>query len=116
MQVGRVSLSNTKVRSFVEHLYVIIYKIFDHDANEQRIKWRDMIAEYNMAMQILRKRSDYTNEDIEQFQCLIDNFFEKYFAETGNEGITNYIHMLCSGHMKYFMEIHRNLYKYSQQG
>ena len=116
MQVGRVSLSNTKVRSFVEHLYLIIDEIFDHDANEQRIKWRDMIAEYNMAMQILRKRSDYTNEDIEQFQYLIDNFFEKYFAETGNEGITNYIHMLCSGHMKYFMEIHCNLYKYSQQG
>jgi len=95
-------------------LYVIIDEIFDHDANEQRIKWRDMVVEYNIAMQILRKRSDYTNEDIEQFQYLIDNFFEKYFAETGNEGITNYIAMLSRGHMKYLMETHRNLYKYSQ--
>jgi hypothetical protein len=36
--------------------------------------------------------------------------------EVGNEGITNYIHMLASGHIKYYMEIHWNLYKYSQQG
>ncbi len=32
------------------------------------------------------------------------------------EGITNYIHMLSSGHFKYYMEVHKNLYKYSQQG
>ena len=34
----------------------------------------------------------------------------------GKEGITNDIHMLGSGHVKYYMSIHRNLYKYSQQG
>jgi hypothetical protein len=28
----------------------------------------------------------------------------------------NYLHMLGSGHMKYYMEVHRNLYKFSQQG
>jgi len=34
----------------------------------------------------------------------------------GKEGVTNYIHMLSSGHIQYYMKIHRNLYKYSQQG
>lgn len=102
----------------MEHLYVIIDEIFDGDidALEQRDNWRNMIAEYSAAMQILRKRSEYTDNDIEQFQYLIDNFFEKYVKETGCEGITNYIHMLASAHIKHYMVIHRNLYKYSQQG
>jgi hypothetical protein len=30
--------------------------------------------------------------------------------------VTNYIHMLGSGHVKYYMAVHCNLYKYSQQG
>jgi hypothetical protein len=67
-------------------------------------------------MQILRKRSEYTDDEINLFQDLIDDFFLKYIKETGVEGITNYIHMLGSGHIKYYMELHRNLYKFSQQG
>ncbi len=34
----------------------------------------------------------------------------------GKEGVTNYIHMLASGHIKYYMTVYWNLYKYSQQG
>lgn len=33
----------------------------------------------------------------------------------GQEGITNCIHMLGSGHIVYYSEVHRNLYKFSQQ-
>lgn len=47
--------------------------------------------------------------DIETFQNLIDSFFKSYVNETGCEGITNYICMLVTGHLKYYMEIHRNL-------
>jgi hypothetical protein len=75
-----------------------------------------MISQYKTGMKILRKRSEYTTQDITVFQNLMDDFFEKYVAETGNEGITNYIHMLASGHIKYYMEVHKNLYKFSQQG
>jgi len=74
-----------------------------------------MMEEYRLAMEILRKRSDYTNQDIEMLQDLIDSFFKKYLSETGVEGITNYLHMLASGHIRYYMELHHNLYKYSQQ-
>jgi len=33
----------------------------------------------------------------------------------GREGITNYIHLLGSGHIAYYLTVHRNLYKFSQQ-
>jgi hypothetical protein len=43
-------------------------------------------------------------------------FSQEYIKIVGVEGITNYIHLLGSGHVKYYMQEHQNLYKYSQQG
>ncbi len=116
-QVTKLSFSNKKTRRFIGNLRILIDFIFDKEQDtEQRDTWHDMISQYSMAMVILRKRSEYTDEDITRFQNLIDDFFQKYVSLTGSEGITNYIHMLGSGHIKYYMEQHRNLYKYSQQG
>jgi hypothetical protein len=64
----------------------------------------------------MHKQSDYTDNEINFFQDLMDDFSAKYVAETVVEGITNYIHMLGSGHIKYYMEVHRNLYKFNRDG
>lgn len=63
-------------------------------------------------------RSEYTDQNILDFQQNMDDFFVAYVEQSGagKEGVTNYIHMLASGHIKYYMQVHRNLYKYSQQG
>jgi hypothetical protein len=76
------------------------------------------MEEYNTAMENLLMRSEYTDEDISNFQRHIDIFFAAYVEKlgTGKEGVTYYIHMLASGHIKYYMIAHCNLYKYSQQG
>jgi len=98
----------------MDHLIAVIFH-----KEEDRVRqdcWLDMIEEYWLAMTILRKRSDYSDEDIDEFQSLIDSFFKNYLNETGVEEIINYIHILASGHIKYYMQLHRNLYKFSQQG
>jgi hypothetical protein len=41
-----------------------------------------MMDQYSAAMEILQKHSDYTDEDIDLFQDLIDNFYEKYISQT----------------------------------
>jgi len=117
LQVAKVSLSNKKTRRFVSNLSIMINSIFCHEENSTQCHlWHSMIESYCRAMEILRKRSEYHDDDITAFQDLIDDFFEKYVSLTGCEGITNYIHMLASGHVKYYMGVHRNLYKFSQQG
>jgi hypothetical protein len=86
-----VSLSNKKTQRFIPNLRVLIDSIFNKPEDEaQRDMWKDMIESYCMAMEILRKRNEYQDEDINQFQDLIDDFFEKYVSLTGCEGITNY--------------------------
>jgi hypothetical protein len=65
-----------------------------------------------------KTQNEYTDDDIDQFQNKIDDFFSAYVETSGasKEGITNYIHMLGSSHIKYYMKQHRNLYKFAQQG
>ena len=101
----------------MNNINLLIDDIFQKPEHiERRNVWKDMLQKYRHAMEILRKQSDYTDDDINLFQDLIDDFFEQYIEVTGVEGITNYLHMLGSGHFKYYMQIHRNLYKFSQQG
>ncbi len=67
-------------------------------------------------MVLLHKRSEYTDDDINLFQHLMDDFLHKYVDATRCKVVTNYICLLGSDHIRYYMEIHHNLYKYSQQG
>jgi hypothetical protein len=76
-EVAKVSLSNNKTRRFVTGMDHLIAVIFHKE--EDRVRrdcWLDMIEEYWLAMTILRKRSDYSDEDIDEFQSLIDSFFK----------------------------------------
>jgi hypothetical protein len=57
-----------------------------------------------------------SEEDIALFQEHADDFFEDWIEVFGVEGVTNYIHLLGSGHMEYFLEKYGCLYLYSQQG
>jgi hypothetical protein len=115
----KVSLSNKKTRQFMENIGVLIDYIFHHPEDTKKRNTRHYLCgKYCEAMEILQLRREYTDEDIELFQQKIDEFFIAYAERSGagKEGITNYIHMLGSGHKKYYMKVHRNLYKYSQQG
>ena len=117
--VCKVSLTNNKARLFVDNIDVLLYQVFSAPADEQRKQiWLKLIDDYRQAMRILRKRSEYTERDIADFQLKINDFFVAYVEESGagKEGVTNYIHMLGSGHIAYYMKTHGNLYKFSQQG
>ena len=97
-------------------LQPLIEFIFQHpeDANS-REDWLELMEYYNPAIELLQKPTDFTDDEIEEFQTLIDSFYEKWIKMVGTEGITNYVHMLGSGHICYYLQQHRNLYKFSQQ-
>lgn len=94
----------------MDHLIAIIFHKEEDCARWDC--WLNVIEEYRLAMKIVRKRSDDSDKDIEAFQSLIDSFFNKYLSETLVEEITNYIYMLASRHIKCYVQLHRNLYKY----
>jgi len=67
-----------------------------------------MLQDYRDAMEILRQPQDYTDDDIKDFQRKMDRFFTAYVETSGagKQGITNYIHLLGSSHISYFMKRH----------
>ena len=64
----------------------------------------------------MRKKTNYTNDDLDNFRDISYEFYLKYVTHIGLTGITNYLHMWGCGHIHYYMKKHRNLYRYSQQG
>jgi len=74
------------------------------------------VGSYREAMKLLTAHRHLNDKEKNQFQDLIDDFFEQWIDLFGEEGITNYIHVLGSGHMMYFLEKYNCLYIYSQQG
>ena len=57
-----------------------------------------------------------SDEEIEHFQDLIDVFVEVWIDLFADKGIiSNYVHLLASGHIQYFLKKYRCLYIYSQQ-
>ncbi len=116
--ITKVSLSNNKTRLFVDHISELIEFVFDSDEDaEMKNNWTKMMEDYQDAMAILWKWSEYTEQEIKEFQLKIDDFFVAYVERSGSgkEGVTNYIHVLGSAHVSYHMRWHSNLYKYSQQ-
>ena len=61
------------------------------------------------------RRYDFTDNDIIVLQRKIDLFYNLWYDLCGKDGLTNYIHLLGSGHVVYYLKKHRNLYRFSNQ-
>ena len=120
--LGDMTLPNYRVQAIVSQLerLIDICVVETQHPNENRNlkKCADLYQRY---CEIMTQHHDYTDEAIENFQNLVDEFMQlwciggKIFPE-GRRGMTNYFHMLSSGHIKFYMNRWRNLYRYEQEG
>jgi hypothetical protein len=81
-----------------------------------REKWNIIIENYIEAFQIVRQKQDLSRDEIKMFQNHVDKFFQVYTQFIGRRGMTNYFHMLGSGHIADYLVRCGNLYQHSQQG
>ena len=116
-ELGKVSLNNCRARRVVTNLDSLVDVVFMGDGMESTCTaWKDAIASYRSTISMARQREEFSDHDIEVFQNVADDFYVKWIALHGQEGITNYIHMVGAGHILHYIRVHRNLYKFSQQG
>ena len=59
---------------------------------------------------------NFPDEAIDELQLVLDDFFVFWIDLVGQDGITNYLHMLGAGHFRFFFRRWRNLYRYANQG
>ena len=86
------------------------------DLDKNKAKLLRCFPRYRAANVILRKNTDYTDDEISLFQQHIDAWFCDWVDMYGKEGCTNYTHMLSSSHIMRYMHEWRRQYRYSQQG
>jgi hypothetical protein len=110
-----IQLRNNATRACLNSIDVIIEASVQ---NDEQMSSNLIIAteKYKEALKLLTLHRELTTEEIEEFQTLIDDFFELWIGIFGSHGVTNYIHMLASGHVHYFLKEYKCLYLYSQQG
>jgi hypothetical protein len=114
--LDHVQVRNNVARSIIGEMDTIIeHAWMQRDTNTQQ-QLIIAISKYRIAMELLTAHHELSDEENEKFQDNIDDFFAIWIELFGDEGITNYIHMLGSGHILYFMKKYGCLYLYSQQG
>jgi hypothetical protein len=118
-EIGIICMINDKTVKVLNGLEALIDLCIkdDPDSSELRKeKWMRCIPYFREAMKKLGQKEDFTDDDIKHFQYNIDKFFQDWVDLNGLAGITNYIHMLASGHFSDYLFKWRNLYAHSQQG
>ena len=116
-EIGAISMDNGRTVTIVESLELLIDYCVPETVDEKLNKqWKTCLPHYRNAMEKIPQKTDFTDADICQFQEQFDLFFQEWMRMYGLKGITNYIHLLSSGHMSDYLHKWRNLYLHSQQG
>jgi hypothetical protein len=79
-------------------------------------RWKEAAANLKIGLDLLGKKTDFSDEDIVRFQWHVDLFYADWIELNQREGLTNYIHCLGSGHIAEYLFRWRNLYIHSNQG
>ena len=75
-----------------------------------------MLGKYLHLIQLAFQEEDFGDEEIEEFQDLIDEWFFQYVEMFGLPWAMNYMHLLGAGHLYHYLKTWGNLYRYQQQG
>jgi hypothetical protein len=74
------------------------------------------LKQVTLVLKKMKQRRDFTDPEMDQLQKQIDTWSHLWIGMVGESGMKKYTHLVCSGHMTYFLRRWRNLYRYSNQG
>lgn len=113
-EIAPITMDNVRTRRIVDAMDTLVdFCVTD---TERASLWTTALNNYRTAMVLLRKRHDFTNTEVATYQFHADTFFQAWVRLWQKEGITNYIHMIGSGHIADYLYKWKNLYRFSQQG
>ena len=113
--LGPISMENWRTRRVIDSLELLI----DVSVSEpsRREQWKRKMPHYRTFMKQARSKEDWNSpEKLSNFQKEVDEWFQDWVDLTKKDGMTNYIHMLSSGHVTDYVFHWKNLYEHSQQG
>ena len=116
-EIGTVTMANERVREVVDKVELLLdICLSTNDDADDHPKWVTAVTHYRLGMKEMRRHEDFEPEEVLPVQKNLDLFYSSWVDLWGREGITNYIHMLGTGHMADYLLATKNLYRHSQQG
>jgi len=111
-----VSFTSWHGRKVIDHLAAIAERILSGGDLLRLREWQQMISKYLQVMRFAFRHEDFTDDDLEEFQDIIDEWFYEYVHLVGLPGVTNYMQFLGAGHLYFYIKKRGNLHCYQQQG
>ena len=115
-KLGDVNLSNGMARKFAKQFSPLVEVCAEKCEESQKATWHVACNKFPEMMSLLDSKWEFEFVDIAEFQLKADEFCDAYFAVTGRDGMTNYLHLIRAGHFAWFLDKYGNMYRLSQQG
>jgi hypothetical protein len=85
--------------------------------NEKKQKrWLELSKILGPLFKLIEQKEDYNDSEILELHKSCNTFMSLWMDLCGTSHMTNYIHIIGSGHLSYFGKKYGNLYRFSQQG
>jgi hypothetical protein len=104
IQIDPLQARNQTARKMIQSIEIIVEDAVTKGDHAFKANIISAVGAYREAMNLLTMHQSLTEDEKSLFQDLIDDFYLQWIELLGEEGITNYIHLLGSGHMLYFLE------------
>jgi len=113
--VEKISLNCGRARKIFANVGTeLIEACFPDDAKRRVVL--DLVRGYEELMVLYRKREDLTDVEIAKADDLAQETYHRLLTAFTAKALTNYFHMIGSGHITAYLRKYRNLYRYSNQG
>jgi hypothetical protein len=107
-------MDNMRTRAIVARLELLVEECILNE--EDKANWLACIPKFRDGLVKLRSKEDFDVDAVSAFQKDTGEFCQLGVELWGPEGVTNYIHMMSSGHLATYLFKWKNLYRHSQQG
>ena len=85
-----------------------VFKYHSDNVEEEKAKWKEVLKKYNNIIHILNRRYEFGEDNILEFQRVVDEYSDEWAKLTGIDGQTNYEHFLRTGHVSHFFYLYGN--------
>ena len=113
-KLGTITMDNVRIRRMLPKFDELVDICIANP--EKQVKWKQCVADYVISMERLNKKTNMTDSEIFDYQRKADEFFATWVDLCGENGITNYAHLIGSGHVMEYLIHWRNLSSHAQQG
>ena len=112
--ITTICMDNVRIRRIVNGFKILIDLCCPDES--RRKTWIESVEYYAKSMKLVNNKNEMTDEEIYEYQRVADEFFSRWVDLHGERGITNYAHMIGSGHVTEYLLHWRNLSSHAQQG